>query len=82
MTVIVERDLQCVCGWMEPATEYQVTDTGKEFLVANGANTPAGQAAFCSGKYTVMDNDGWSTSACSGSDKQPLSVLKRKAFHQ
>ena len=40
---------------MEPATEYQVTDTGKKFLVANGANTMAGQDAFCSGKYTVVE---------------------------
>ncbi|KDB72279.1 hypothetical protein AZ21_0494 [Bordetella bronchiseptica B20-10725633] len=40
---------------MEPATEYQITDTGKKFLVANGANTMAGQDAFCSGKYTVVE---------------------------
>lgn len=40
---------------MEPATEYQVTDTGKKFLVANGANTMAGQEAFCTGKYTVVE---------------------------
>jgi hypothetical protein len=36
-------------------TEYQITDTGKKFLVANGANTMAGQDAFCTGKYTVVE---------------------------
>lgn len=40
---------------MDPATEYQITDTGKKFLVANGANTMAGQNAFCTGKYTVVE---------------------------
>ncbi|MEP9737985.1 hypothetical protein QYG74_23800, partial [Xanthomonas euvesicatoria] len=42
---------------MEPATEYQITDTGKKFLVANGANTLAAQDAFCTGKYTVVEVD-------------------------
>ncbi|QKH36418.1 hypothetical protein FOC84_16240 [Achromobacter pestifer] len=42
---------------MEPATEYQVTDTGKKFLVADGASTLAGQDAFCTGKYTVVGVD-------------------------
>lgn len=40
---------------MKPATEYQITDTGKKFLVANGANTLTGQDAFCTGKYTVVE---------------------------
>ncbi|WAH62309.1 hypothetical protein [Xanthomonas hortorum] len=42
---------------MEPATEYQITYTGKKFLVANGANTLAAQDAFCTGKYTVVEVD-------------------------
>ncbi|CUI33445.1 hypothetical protein [Achromobacter xylosoxidans] len=42
---------------MEPATEYQATEKGKKFLVANGANTLATQDAFCTGKYTVVDVD-------------------------
>ena len=42
---------------MEPATEYQITDTGKKFLVANNANTLAAQDAFCTGKYTVVEVD-------------------------
>ncbi|UXZ50456.1 hypothetical protein K7A44_21185 [Cupriavidus gilardii] len=42
---------------MEPATEYQTTEKGKKFLVANGANTLAGQDAFCTGKYTVVEVD-------------------------
>ncbi|MNL05318.1 hypothetical protein D3C87_1259050 [compost metagenome] len=42
---------------MEPATEYQVTDTGKKFLVANGANTVGGHDAFCTGKYAVVEVD-------------------------
>ncbi|MDF9428923.1 hypothetical protein EM868_03790 [Cupriavidus gilardii] len=42
---------------MEPATEYQATEKGKKFLVANGANTLAGQDAFCTGKYTVVEVD-------------------------
>jgi hypothetical protein len=42
---------------MEPATEYLATDAGKKFLVANDANTLAGQDAFCTGKYSVVEVD-------------------------
>ncbi len=42
---------------MEPATEYQITDTGKKFLVLNGANTMGEYDAFCTGKYTVVEVD-------------------------
>ncbi|MCP1608344.1 MULTISPECIES: hypothetical protein [Pseudomonadota] len=48
---------------MEPATEYQITDTGKKFLVAKGANTLAGQDAFCTGKYTVVEVDNFTEPA-------------------
>ncbi|WP_263910177.1 hypothetical protein [Achromobacter sp. 79A6] len=42
---------------MEPATEYQITDLGKKYLVANAADTFAQQDAFCTGKYAVVEVD-------------------------
>uniref|UniRef100_UPI003341EAD1 hypothetical protein n=1 Tax=Castellaniella defragrans TaxID=75697 RepID=UPI003341EAD1 len=42
---------------MVPATEYQITDFGKKFLVTNGANTLGQHDAFCTGKYTVVEVD-------------------------
>lgn len=39
---------------MVPATEYQITDSGKKFLVPKGADTLVRQDAFCTGKYTMV----------------------------
>lgn len=40
---------------MEPATEYQITDMGKKYLVAEGANTMGRHDAFCTGKYSDVE---------------------------
>lgn len=38
-----------------PATEYQVSDLGKKFLVAEGAQVLGQYDAFCTGKYVVEE---------------------------
>lgn len=40
-----------------PAGEYALTSKGKKFLVEGGAETIAGQAAFCTGKFRVTEVD-------------------------
>ncbi|MEO4047867.1 hypothetical protein AAFN46_12355 [Pseudomonas sp. CAU 1711] len=40
---------------MEEGSEYQLTELGKKFLVAGGANTMGGHDAFCSGKYEIVE---------------------------
>lgn len=40
---------------MEEGSEYQLTELGKKFLVAGGANTMGRHDAFCSGKYEVVE---------------------------
>ncbi|EKT4091942.1 TPA: hypothetical protein UMF74_003852 [Stenotrophomonas maltophilia] len=42
---------------MRPAGEYQITDTGKKFLVANAADTVAAQDAFCTGRFAMVGVD-------------------------
>lgn len=42
---------------MEPATEYQITDAGKKYLVAKGADTMVQQDAFCTGAYAIVEVD-------------------------
>lgn len=42
---------------MEPATEYQVSDSGKKHLTPKAADTLGRQDAFCSGKYVMVDVD-------------------------
>ena len=40
-----------------PATEYQVSEIGKQFLAPKAANTLARQDAFCSGKFVMVGVD-------------------------
>lgn len=42
---------------VEPATEYQLTDASKKYLVSSRPNTLPGQAAFCTGKHTLIAVD-------------------------
>jgi hypothetical protein len=42
---------------LEPATEYQITDTGKKYLVTQAAGTLSQQAAFCTGKDKMVEVD-------------------------
>lgn len=42
---------------MEPATEYQVSDSGKKYLIAKAADTLGRQDAFCTGKFAQVEVD-------------------------
>jgi hypothetical protein len=58
--LLTKRDTEMKAGFgnkMDPATEYQITETGKKYLRAKAADTWAQQDAFCTGKYTAVEVD-------------------------
>lgn len=58
--LLARRDTQLKASFgnaMEAGSEYQLTDLGKKYLVAGGANTLGGHDAFCSGRYEIVAVD-------------------------
>lgn len=58
--LLTRRDTQVKAAFgnaTEAGSEYQLTELGKKFKVAGGANTMGGHDAFCSGRYEVVEVD-------------------------